>query len=81
MTTGYGIVKISVTPSFAGKTLADLDFGPHGKWEVVVLLLQRKQDVIISPRSTEVINPTDFLVVAGRWDKLEDLFAKAQKSG
>ncbi len=80
VTAGYGVVKILASPYFIGKTLAELGFGPHGKWEVVVLLIQHKQDVVISPRSTEVINPADVLVVAGNWDRLEELFTEAQRS-
>lgn len=77
---GYGVVKIASSPYFVGKTLSDLGFGQHGKWEVAVLLMQRKQDVIVSPRSTEIITPEDVLVVGGSWDRLEELITEAQKS-
>jgi trk system potassium uptake protein len=79
VTPNYGVVRISVPTYFVGSTLADLGFGRTGKWEVIVLLLQRRQDVIVSPNVMEVVKPSDVLVVSGSFDKLEQLFAQIQK--
>ncbi len=80
VTSEYGVVKMSVQPSFVGKTISELGFGHHGRWEVIVLLLQRKQDILISPSGSETIKPGDVLVVSGSWDKLEELFSQVQKT-
>lgn len=78
VTRGYGVVKMSVPSYFVGKTLSELDFGHRGALKVVVLLIQRKQDIIISPAGTEKIETEDVLVLAGNWDKLEELFSRVQ---
>jgi trk system potassium uptake protein len=78
VTSEYGVVKMSVPSFLAGKTLSEAGFGHHGKWEVITLLLQRKQDIIISPSGVEIIKPEDVLVVSGSWDKLEWLSAQIQ---
>jgi len=79
VTTGYGVVKMSAPDFFVGKSLADLGFGRHGQREVIVLLMQRKQEILVNPASAEKIDAKDELVVAGNWDKLEDLFAQVQR--
>ncbi len=80
VTSGYGVVKMSAPSYYIGKTLSELGFGHRGKWEVVVLLLQRKQDILINPAGTEMLRAEDVLVVSGNWDKLEDLFSHMQKT-
>jgi trk system potassium uptake protein TrkA len=77
---GYGVVKVSVPPYFVGKTLSELGLGHHGRWDVVVLLLQRKQEILLSPGSIENIKSGDVLVLAGNWDKLEELFTEVHKN-
>jgi trk system potassium uptake protein len=79
VTSAYGVVKMSVPAHFEGKSLSDIGFGHRGRWEVLVLLLQRKQEILISPSSTEIIKPEDVLVVAGNWDRLEGLLSQIQK--
>jgi trk system potassium uptake protein len=78
VTPEYGVVKMSVQPDFVGKTISEVGFGHHGRFEVIVLLIQRKQDILISPISTEIIKTGDVLVVSGTWDKLEELFSQIQ---
>lgn len=78
VTAEYGVVKMSVPAYLFGKSLSEAGFGHHGKWEVILLILQRKQEIIISPSGTEIIKPEDVLVVSGSWDKLERLFAQIQ---
>jgi K+/H+ antiporter YhaU regulatory subunit KhtT len=63
----------------AGKSLSEAGFGHHGMWEVIVLVLQRKQDILLSPGGAEIIKPEDVLVVSGTWDKLEQLFTQMQR--
>ena len=81
VTPGYGVVKLIAPPSFVGQTLSDLGFGSKGKLKVAVLLVLRKQEVTITPSSTEVIKPGDSLVVSGSWDSLEELISKFPKTG
>jgi trk system potassium uptake protein len=80
VTTGYGVVKMTVPDNFVGKTLAEAGFSLRGRLEVIILILQRKQEILISPGATEMIRPDDVLVVSGNWDKLEELFSRFQKS-
>jgi trk system potassium uptake protein TrkA len=79
VTLNYGVVKMSVPAYFVGKSLPDIGFGQRGRLEVIVLLLQRNQEIIINPGSAEQVKPDDVLVVAGRWDKLDELFSHFQK--
>jgi trk system potassium uptake protein len=78
VTSEYGVVKMAVHSQMIGKSFSEAGFGHHGRWEVIVLILQRKQEVIISPDSAEIIKPEDVLVISGTWDKLEHLFAQVQ---
>lgn len=79
VSSGYGVVKMAAPAEYVGKSLAEIGFGHHGKWQVIVLLLQRKQEVMIGPGTAEVINPEDVLVISGNWDKLEELFSELNK--
>jgi trk system potassium uptake protein len=81
VTSEYGVVKMSVPSHMVGKSLTEAGFGHHGRWEVIVLILQRKQEILISPSATEIIKPEDVLVMSGTWDKLESLFAQVQNTG
>lgn len=76
----YGVVKMTAPAYFVGETLSNLGFGSKGKWEVAVLLIQRKKEIIVTPSDTESVNPGDALIVAGNWDKLEALFTQVQKT-
>jgi len=80
VTPGYGVVKMTVPANFVGKSLSEAGFSNRGRLEVIVLLLQRKQEIIISPRDTETIKSDDVLVLSGNWDKLEELFSRFQKT-
>jgi trk system potassium uptake protein len=79
VTPGYGVVKTAVAPDFVGKTLSEAGFGHHGALNTVALLLQRKDEILVNPSAAEIIRAEDVLVVAGNWDKLEDLFARIKK--
>jgi len=75
----YGVTKLAVPPHFIGKTLSELGLGHKGRWEVAVLLIQRKNEVIITPDHNEVVKLDDVLIVAGIDDKLEQLLTEAKK--
>ncbi len=62
---GSGIVKVQAPPHFAGKTLSDLGFGPGGKKDVVVLMIQRGKEGIVNPGVQEVVSHIDVLILAG----------------
>jgi trk system potassium uptake protein len=79
VTTGYGVVKMTVPASFEGKSLSEAGFGQRGRLESIVLILQRKQEIFISPNITEIIRPDDVLVISGNWEKLEELLSRFQK--
>jgi trk system potassium uptake protein TrkA len=70
---GYGIARMKVPPNIVGQKLSELGFGPKGKWEVAVLILQREKEIMVNPSLKEVIEPDDILIVAGNHDKLEKL--------
>jgi trk system potassium uptake protein len=80
VTSEYGVVKMSVPSHMVGKSLTEAGFGHHGRWEVIVLILQRKQEILVSPAGTEIIKAEDVLVMSGTWDKLESLFAQVQNA-
>ena len=77
---GYGVAKLVAPAELVGKKLSELGFGPKGRWEVAVLLIQREQEVIVTPGQREVVKPGDVLVVAGNDDKLEGLLEEARKN-
>ncbi len=79
VTAAYGVVKMSAPPEFVGRSLAEIGFGQRSKLEVIVLILQRRQEILIGPGGIESIRPDDVLVVAGEWDRLENLFTKIQR--
>jgi trk system potassium uptake protein len=79
VTAAYGVVKMSAPPEFVGRSLAEIGFGQRSKLEVIVLILQRKQEILIGPGGIESVRPDDVLVVAGEWDRLENLFTKIQR--
>lgn len=79
VTSAYGVAKMVTPNHYFEKSLAEIGFGRTGRLEVVVLLIQRKQDIIISPSTTELVKPEDVLVVSGLWNKLDELFSLLQK--
>lgn len=76
----YGVNKLIAPTYFVSRTLSELGFGRNGRWQIAVLLIQHKQEVMVSPGDTEVVREGDTLVVAGSWDKLEELFTEAKKA-
>ncbi len=76
---GYGIAKLPVPPYFFNEKLSELGFGQRGKLGVATLLLQSKDEILISPNQSEVIKAGDVLIVAGNDDNLEKLLTEAKK--
>jgi len=79
LTSVYGVAKLKAPSYFVGAKLSELGFGPKGKWEVAALLLQRGQEVIVTPRGSEVIKADDVLIIAGSHDHVEKLLVEAEK--
>ena len=59
----YGIGKVRPPASFLGKTLADLRL--RERYGVTLLAIERGLRVLFNPRTDEVVQPNDCLVVAG----------------
>jgi trk system potassium uptake protein TrkA len=76
----YGIAKISAEQYFVGKTLSELEFGPRGKYGVAVLMLQRKNEIIVTPELSEIIKEKDVLVISGEDEKIEKLINDAKNN-
>ncbi len=76
---GYGVARLEAPPYLIGGRLAELGFGPKGKWEVAVLLIQREKEIIVTPSQQETIKDGDTLIVAGNNDRLEKLLGEAKK--
>lgn len=79
VTERYGVAKLAVPSHFVGKTLSELGFGPGRKWEVAVLLIQRKKEVLVTPAEKETVRDEDVLIVAGDDDRLEQLLNAAKR--
>lgn len=77
---GYGIAKIRAPRNLEGQKLAELGFGPKGKWEVVVLVIQREKEILVNPGQKEAIKKDDLLVIAGNHDNLEKLLIEAENN-
>jgi len=78
VTPTYGVAKISVPAGFAGRTLADLGFGRGGSRKITVLLIQRQNEIIVTPDRTEIVKPDDFMVVAGSDENIEQLVTETK---
>jgi trk system potassium uptake protein len=74
----YGIAKLPAEIYFVKKTLFDLGFGPRGKYGVAVLMIQRKNEIIVTPDLNEIVKEKDILVVSGDDEKIEKLIDDAK---
>ena len=77
---GYGVARLAAPSYLIGKQISDVGFGPKGRWEVAVLLIQREKEIIVTPSLHEIIRENDVLVTAGNSDNLEKLLIEANKS-
>jgi trk system potassium uptake protein len=68
---GYGVAKVPIPPSAAGKSLGDI--GSRADYGVTVLALHRGGEVTLNPPPTEALQAGDEVIVAGRDDDLERL--------
>lgn len=75
----YGIAKLPALPCLVGKKLSEVGFGPKGRHEVAVLMLQRKNEVTISPDLSETIKDGDVLIVSGDDDRIERLIDECRR--
>lgn len=74
--TGYGIAKIKVTPELAGKSLFDLGMGPLGEFGIAVLLIQRGEEVHVTPTPDETIDGGDIIIISGSDTKIGEFIAR-----
>lgn len=70
VTSGYGIVKLIVPPTFHSRELGELDLRKYG---ITALALQYKGEVMLNPTRSETVHPGSVLVLAGRDAQLEAL--------
>lgn len=77
---GYGIARLTAADYLVSEKLSDLGFGYKGKWETAVLLIQRGDEVIVTPTPGTKVEAGDVLVLAGNNDKLEKLLEEARKN-
>lgn len=77
----YGIAKLPALPCFVGKRLSTIGFGPRASYRVAVLLLQRRNEVSVSPDLNEIVRDGDVLVVSGEDDQIEKLIDEAKSRG
>ncbi|MBI4334333.1 MAG: TrkA family potassium uptake protein [Chloroflexi bacterium] len=76
---GSGVSMIKAPAYFVGQTLSDLGFGPGGRREVVVLLIQRGKEALVHPGVQEVVSHIDILLVAGNDYEVGKLLAEAEQ--
>jgi len=76
---GYGMSKLMAHKYLVGSTLGELGFGPSGKAEIAVLLVQRGDDMLVAPDMGEKVQVGDVLILSGGDDALEHLLEKVRK--
>jgi trk system potassium uptake protein TrkA len=79
VTPTYGVAKIAVPLYFVGRTLSDLGFGRGGKWKITVLLIQRENEIIITPDRSEMVKSNDSMVIVGSDENIEQLVTEAKE--
>lgn len=72
----YGIINIDVQDELVGQTLADLDIGPKGRERTAALLIQRGNEVLVTPSMSEKIKAHDRLVISGTDGSLESFLKR-----
>ncbi|RJQ38355.1 MAG: TrkA family potassium uptake protein [Dehalococcoidia bacterium] len=77
---GYGIAKVSVTPDLVGKTLFDLGTGTMGDYGIAVPLIQRGDEVLVTPAPDETIASGDVIIISGGDDKIGEFIAKVSET-
>lgn len=74
----YGVAKLTAPPRFDGKKLRELGFGPGGRRDLAVLLVQHGEEVIISPDLAETVKSGDTLVVSGTAESLGQVLTEVK---
>ncbi|HEY8490748.1 MAG TPA: TrkA C-terminal domain-containing protein, partial [Dehalococcoidia bacterium] len=69
----YGISKLEPPEHFLGKRVGDLDL--RARYGLTLLLIERKEKVLLHPRLDETVQPGDLLVVVGLDEAMEGLRA------
>ncbi|MEH7883689.1 TrkA family potassium uptake protein [Bacillus sp. JJ1609] len=64
----YNLEEIKIPNSMSGRSLRDLDL--RAKYNLSVIAVVNKGQIVISPSPDQVINKDDFLVVIGRREEL-----------
>lgn len=75
LTSGYGIVKIEARPQWVGHSLSDLK-QVKGQTGIAILLIHRKEEVIVTPNRNHLIEPADLLILSGSNESLADFLEK-----
>ena len=76
---GHGISSLMSPKYLVGCTLGALGFGPSGKADISVLLIQRGEEYVVSPSMDEKVVVGDVLILLGRDDSLGQLLADVRK--
>lgn len=66
---GYGIARVAIAPSWAGKTIGEIDLA--GSCRLTALAVTRAGSVVLNPSPDELLRDGDALIVAGRDEDLE----------
>ncbi len=74
----YGVARLPALPCMVGKQLSELGFGPKGRHGVAVLILQRKNEITVSPDLGDKVKEGDYLVVSGEDERIDRLLDEAK---
>lgn len=72
----YGVHQMNATPEMFGKTLAELNL--RKKYDVVVIAIKRKEELIVIPGADEKILGGDSIMVIVRTSNLKKLLKSAK---
>jgi trk system potassium uptake protein TrkA len=75
---GNGISRLMSPKYLVGRTLGELGFGPSGESKIAVLVMERGDNLTISPSLDETLQVGDRLILCGSDDELERLLEKAR---
>jgi trk system potassium uptake protein TrkA len=73
----YGVAKLIAPAYFTDRKLTEL--GLNQKDGVAVVIIQRGEEILLNPRSSEKLQSGDILIIAGNDRDLEELLAQAQE--
>ncbi len=71
LTSSFGISRVQVPIKYVGHSLKDSGFSnARDKYGVVILAIQRRDDVILNPDEDEKFINDDILLIAGTDDRV-----------